>query len=80
MSTAYGADVGLSATDMIIALLAVQIVAAPFAMLFGSLAKKFGTKTMLYAGICIYIFICTYAFFMKTAVDFWILAMLVATA
>lgn len=80
MSTAYGTDVGLSATDMIIALLAVQVVAAPFAILFGTLAKKYGTKIMLYVGIFIYTFICVYAMFMDSAFDFWVLAMLVATS
>ncbi|RDW15200.1 MFS transporter [Oceanobacillus arenosus] len=80
MSTAYGTDLGLGATDLIIALLAVQIVAAPFAILFGYLAKKFGAKRMLYTGILIYIVICIYAIFLETITDFWVLAMLVATA
>ncbi len=80
MSTAYGSDVGLGATDLIIALLAVQVVAAPFAVLFGRLANKFGAKRMIYAGIIIYTFVCTYALFLETVLDFWILAMLVASA
>ena len=80
MSTAYGTDVGLGATDLIIALLAVQIVAAPFAMLFGRLARKFGAKRMIYVGIFIYIIVCVYAMFLDNVVHFWILAMLVASA
>jgi UMF1 family MFS transporter len=80
MSTAYGTDVGLGATDLIIALLAVQIVAAPFALLFGKLSKRFGAKKMIYAGIIIYTAVCIYAMFLETILDFWILAMLVATA
>ena len=80
MSTAYGTDVGLNATDLIIALLAVQIVAAPFAILYGVLAKKYGPKNLLYAGILVYTFICIYAMFMDSILDFWILAMLVATS
>lgn len=80
MSTAYGTDLGLGATDLLIALLAVQVVAAPFAVLFGKLAKKFGAKKMLYTGIIIYIFVCIYAMFLETIADFWVLAMLVATA
>ncbi len=35
---------------------------------------------MLYVGICVYIIVCIYAFFMKTTMDFWVLAMLVATS
>lgn len=80
MSTAYGTDLGLSSTELIIALLAVQIVAAPFAVLFGKLANKYGAKKLLYAGIIIYMLVCIYAMFLKTIVDFWILAMLVASA
>lgn len=80
MSTAYGTDLGLGSTDLIIALLAVQIVAAPFSVLFGRLARKFGSKKMIYAGILIYMIVCIYAMFLQTIVDFWILAMLVATS
>lgn len=35
---------------------------------------------MLYIGIFIYIIVCIYAYFLKTTLDFWILAMLVATS
>src|SRR5690606_16042314 len=60
--------------------LAVQIVAAPFAFLFGKWAGRHGAKKLLYAGIWIYIVVCIYAMFLETIVDFWILAMLVASA
>ncbi|MED4126453.1 MFS transporter [Halalkalibacterium halodurans] len=80
MSTAYGTDLGLSATDLILALLAVQIVAAPFSILYGTLANRFGVKKMLYTGIVIYMIVCVYAMFLRTSVDFWIMAMLVATS
>lgn len=80
MSTAYGTDLGLSSTSLLIILFATQVVAAPFAILFGKLAGKFSEKKMLYVGIIIYIIVCIYAFFMETVVDFWILAMLVATS
>jgi len=80
MSTAYGTDLGLGSTELIIALLAVQIVAAPFAMLFGKLANRFGARKMIFTGIIIYMIVCIYAMFLKTIVDFWVLAMLVATA
>src|SRR5690606_5138751 len=57
-----------------------QVVAAPFAILYGRLAQKFTGKKMLYVGIFVYIIVCVYAFFLKTTLDFWILAMLVATS
>lgn len=80
MSTAYGSDLGLSATSLLIVLFATQVVAGPFALLYGKLASKFTEKKMLYVGILVYIIVCSYAFFLDTIVDFWILAMLVATS
>ncbi|HSI66332.1 MAG TPA: MFS transporter [Planococcus sp. (in: firmicutes)] len=80
MSTAYGTDLGLTAPQLLIVLFATQVVAAPFAILYGRLADRFTGKKMLYVGICVYIVVCTYAFFLETILDFWILAMLVASS
>lgn len=80
MAAVYGTSVGLDANGLLVALLVVQIVAAPFAVLFGKLSGKFGTKKMLYVGIIIYTFVCTFALFLDTMVEFWILALLVATS
>ncbi len=80
MSTAYGTDLGIEATDLLIVLFVTQVVAAPFAILYGRLAQRFSVKTMLYVGIFVYIIVCIYAFFLSTTLDFWILAMLVATS
>ncbi|PAD45419.1 MFS transporter [Shouchella clausii] len=80
MSTAYGSDLGISATDLLIVLFVTQIVAAPCSILYGRLSQRFTGKKMLYAGICVYIVVCVYAFFLRTTLDFWILAMLVATS
>ncbi|WDC85570.1 MFS transporter [Caloramator sp. mosi_1] len=49
-------------------------------MLYGRLSEKYSTKTMLYVAITVYTGICIYAYFLKTAIDFWILAMLVGTS
>jgi UMF1 family MFS transporter len=80
MSTAYGSDLGISSTNLLIILFATQVVAAPFAILYGRLADKFSGKKMLYVGIVVYIIVCIYAYFLETTLDFWILAMLVATS
>jgi MFS transporter, UMF1 family len=80
MSTAYGTDLGISSTNLLIILLATQIVAWPFALLFGRLSERFTGKKMLYVGITVYIFVCIYAYFLESTADFWILAMLVATS
>ncbi|MBM7572627.1 MFS transporter [Aquibacillus albus] len=80
MSTAYGTDLGISATNLLVVLFVTQVVAAPFAILYGRLSERFTGKKMLYVGICVYIIVCIYAFFLETVLDFWILAMLVATS
>jgi MFS transporter, UMF1 family len=80
MSTAYGTDLGISSTNLLIILFATQVVAWPFALLFGRLSEKYTGKKMLYVGIFIYIVVCIYAYFLETTTDFWILAMLVATS
>lgn len=80
MSTSYGSDLGITSTNLLIILFATQIVAAPFSILYGRLAEKFKTKTMLLIGISVYIMICIYAYFLKTTLDFWILAMMVASS
>lgn len=77
MATAYGSDLGVSSNDLLIILLVTQFVAFPSALAFGYLAHRFKGKTMLYVAIVIYACICLYAYFLKTTLDFWILAMAV---
>lgn len=80
MATAYGIDVGVDADRLLIILVAIQLVAFPFAILYGKLAKVFGARKMIMVGIITYTIISIYGFFLKTELDFWILAMMVASA
>lgn len=80
MATSYGTALGLSSTVLLLVLLFTQFVAFPFALLYGKLAEKYGAKTMIYVGVIIYLGICIYAYFIKSAIDFWILAFLVGTS
>ncbi|WP_163538493.1 MFS transporter [Gracilibacillus sp. YIM 98692] len=80
MSSAYGDDVGLSSSTILIVLFATQIVAAPFSIVYGKLADIYSAKTMLFIGIIVYIIVCVYGYFLESAVDFWIIAMLVASS
>lgn len=78
MATIYGkTELGLSSGNLIGALLLTQIVGVPGSLLFGRLARKYGSKQMLFVGIIAYVFIILYAFWMKRTLDFWILAGLV---
>lgn len=80
MSTAFGSDLGISSTTLLIVLFVTQIVAAPFTVLYGRLGGKFSEKTMIIVGIIVYIMVCCYAYFLDSAFDFWVLAMLVGTS
>lgn len=80
MATSYGSDLGISSMNLLIILLVTQFVAFPFAIIYGRLSEKLSGKKMLYIGIIIYTIICIYAYFLKSTLDFWILAMLVATS
>lgn len=80
MATSYGTDLGISMVSLLIILLLTQFVAFPFTILYGKLSEKFGAKKLLYIGIATYTIICIYGYFIKTTVDFWILAMAVGSA
>ncbi len=80
MSTIYGSALGIDSIQMMLALLLVQLLGLPFAMLYTRLAKKFGARAMVGFGICMYAFICTFAFFISETWQFWLLAVLVATS
>ncbi len=80
MATVYGSDVGIGSRDMLLILLVSQFVAFPFAVAFGKLALRYSARTMITLAICLYIFICCFAYFMDSALEFWILTMLVMTS
>lgn len=80
MATVYGDSVGVGSNSLLLALLMTQIVAFPFAIIYGKLAKLVGTRNMLIAGIGMYIIICIVGYNMKSAFEFWLLAFLVATS
>src|SRR5699024_12415881 len=80
MATAVATDLGIEATILVVVLLIVQIVAFPFTVLYGQLAKRFGDKKIIYVGIVTYIIICIYSLRLETVDDFFILACMVGTA
>ena len=80
MSTSYGTNLGLDSAGMLLALLLVQVLGLPFCLLYMKLAETFGARTMVGVGICVYMFICVFAFFMNSLWQFWMLAVLCATS
>ena len=80
MATSYGTNLGLDSAGMLLALLLVQVLGLPFCLLYMKLASRFGARTMVGVGICVYMFICIFAFFMDSLWQFWMLAVLCATS
>lgn len=80
MSTTYGTNLGLDSTGMMLALLLVQVLGLPFCLMYMKLSAKFGARVMVGVGICVYLFICIFAFFMRELWQFWVLAVLCATS
>ncbi len=78
MATAYGKDVGISDTDLILALLLMQVVAFPCSILFGMLAKKTESGRLIRISILGYLGIVLFAVRMTRALEFWLLAVCVA--
>ena len=66
--------------DLMVVLLVVQIVAFPFAILYGKLAGRFGARRMILFGIATYVVVCGVGFSLKEMKDFLLLAVLVGTA
>ncbi len=77
MATAYGKDIGIGTSDLILALLITQFVGIPMTLLFGKIAEKFGSKRSLYITLSVYILVIIFGFFMQTAAHFYALAVVV---
>lgn len=77
MAVDYGMSLNFPGESLIIALLIVQFVAFPAALIYGWLASKIGAKTGIMVGITAYSFITLLGYFMTEAWHFYILAILI---
>ena len=80
MSTSYGDTLGLDSTSMLLALLLVQVLGLPFALLYIKASEKFGARFMVGVGICVYMGVTIFGFFLREAWQFWVMAIMVATS
>lgn len=77
MATAYGSALGLDTQGLLMALLVTQIVAFPFALIFGSLSKKYETDRLMQICIGAYLCIALFAIQLDKQWEFWVLAVFV---
>jgi MFS transporter, UMF1 family len=77
MASVYGTELHIDQGQLIAAILLVQFIGIPAAFAFGSLAGRFGAKRSIFFGLLVYTGICIFGYFLRTARDFWILAIVV---
>jgi UMF1 family MFS transporter len=77
MATIYGTEIGIDDNAMIAALLVTQFIGVPFAFLFGMFAGRVGAKAAVFVGLAVYAFITVLGYFMRSATEFFALAILV---
>jgi len=74
MAVDYGISLGFASTDLIMALLIVQFVGFPAALIFGKLGQKWSVRKSIYIAICFYIFITIWGAFISSKDEFYIMA------
>ena len=78
MATIYGTEeLGFAATILMVTLLMIQIIAAGGALLFGRIASKIGAKRALMLALLLWSGVVTYAYFLHTVAEFFILGVVV---
>ncbi|MBT8357390.1 MAG: MFS transporter [Deltaproteobacteria bacterium] len=80
MAVDYGLSLGFASNDLIIALLIVQFVGFPAALLFGKLGQYWGVRKSIFLAIGIYMLITMWGTMMSNKNEFYILAGVVGLA
>jgi UMF1 family MFS transporter len=79
MAADFGLKLGFSSNALIQALLLVQFVSFPCALLFGRLGDRMGARRAIYLGLAVFVAVTFYAYFMQTERQFYVLAAVVGT-
>ena len=74
MAVDYGMSIGFEAESLMVALLIVQFVGFPAALVFGKLGQNWGPRRAIFVAIGIYIMVTIYGTLMTKTIDFYILA------
>jgi UMF1 family MFS transporter len=77
MAVDYGLSLGFDQSDLIKALLLTQFVGFPAALAFGWLGAKIGARRGIFIALAVYLAATCYAYFLREARDFYILAFMV---
>ncbi|MDA8137551.1 MAG: MFS transporter [Desulfobacteraceae bacterium] len=74
MAVDFGMSLGFNATDLMLALLMVQFIGFPAALLFGHLSQYWGVRRAIFLSLCVYIGITIWGANMNHVKEFYILA------
>ena len=77
MAVDYGLSIGLPSDSLIIALLMVQFIGFPAALVFGRLGERYGARRGIWIAIWVYVGVTIFAFFMDSQVEMYILAAII---
>jgi UMF1 family MFS transporter len=77
MATAYGDEIGIDHGQMLLALIITQFIGFPSTLGFGALARYLGAKRSILLGLACYMVVSIGGFFIKSAVHFYALAVVV---
>jgi MFS transporter, UMF1 family len=77
MAVDYGLSIGFTGKDLMLALLVVQFVGFPSALVFGLLSRRWGPCNCIFIAIAGYAVATLWGTFMKQRMDFYILAVVI---
>ena len=77
MAVDYGISIGFESNDLIIALLIVQFVGFPAALIFGRLGERWGVRPSIFLAIVVYIAVTIWGTMMREKYEFYVLAIVV---
>ena len=77
MAVDYGLSLGFQSNDLILALLMVQFVGFPAALVFGKLGQKWSVRKSIYLAIAVYMGVTIWGTMMTQKMEFYILAIVI---
>ena len=77
MAVDYGLSIGFQSSNLIVALLIVQFVGFPAALVFGKLGERWSVRKSIYLAIAIYLGVTVWGTMMTQKMEFYILAVVI---
>jgi UMF1 family MFS transporter len=74
MAVDYGKSIGFGTSDLILAVLLVQFVGVPAALLSGKVGERIGPRRAIFIGLAVYVLVSIYATFMRQPWQFYLVA------